>query len=117
MATTPIVIDPGTELPNAVATQYTAPVGKIIRIASYAICETTNAAITYTIHLVPSGGSASDANMIANAVSVAAKKSVLVVPAIGQVLEAGDTIQAFASTASALTQRVSGYSLDVVART
>ena len=109
MATSAIILDPGTELPSTVATQYTVPTGSTVRISAFTICNTTAGALTYTIHLVPSGGSVSDANMIAGVISVAANATVSVAVAIGQVLVAGDTLRAFASAASGLTQRVSGY--------
>ena len=110
MSTTAIILVAGTELPNAVATQYTVPSNSTVRISAYSIVNTTAGAETYTIHLVPSGDSADDSNKIADAESVAAKPTnVQVAAAIGQVLNKGDTLQAFASAASALTQRVSGY--------
>ncbi len=107
---TAIILDEGTELPASVGTQFTAADG-ITRITAYSIVNTTTSVISYTIHLVPSGDSPTDANKIAHQVEVNAGADVQVAAAIGQILNSSDTIQAFASSAGSLTQRVSGLQL------
>lgn len=109
MATSPVVLDEGTVLPTSAAAQYTCPANSTVRISAYNLVNYTGTAATYTIHLVESGGSADSSNMIESAVSLGANTSKQISAAIGQVLVAGDSIQAFSGTATAISQRVSGF--------
>jgi len=62
----------------------------------------------FTFHIVPSGGSASAANMIAKTEPVGPGATYPVHQAVGQVLETGDFITAFADVASVMAARCSG---------
>lgn len=102
---------PGT----TVGTLYTAPGyasgspyqgGATAQSRRMIVCNTTAAAATLTLYIVPSGGSAGVTNLQFNAVSIAAGQTQIF--DLQQELNPGDTIQALQSTASALTVTLSG---------
>lgn len=107
MAITPKRLAGGT-LTNATATYYTAPTGAKSRIDAFAICNYSGAPQTFSLYLVPSGGSADNTNIVIQNRSVAAGAAGRILEAIGQWLEAGGTIQMVASAGSALTITASG---------
>lgn len=82
---------------------YTVGANKKARVLNLTVCNTTGAAHTYTVHRVPSGGTASATNMIISARPIAAGETQLVRELIGKVLAAGDTIQALADAATSLS--------------
>lgn len=69
---------------------------------------TSAGAVAYSLHLVPSGDTADDGNMIVKARSLAASESDVCAEAEGQVLHPGDTLQAFAGSATAISVTGSG---------
>lgn len=99
----------GSQLTAVAATYYTAPANTITTIAACTLTNTTAGAVTATMHLVPSGGSATVSNMILSARTIAAGESYNVGSAIGQTLAAGGTIQALAGAATSITLVASGY--------
>lgn len=113
MATTPKRFVSGSQLTTGTATYYTAPSNTKARITQCVITNTSAGAETAKVHLVPSGGSADDTNVVFDdsVTSVAAGETKTITGAIGQVLEAGGTIQAIASAGTALTLVVSGYEI------
>ena len=104
---------PGT----AEATLYTAPAnttnnpapGATAILKSMLICNTTAAAATITLYIVPSGGAAGAANAIYYALSIAANTTQQV--DLEQYLEAGDFLAGLQGTASALTVILSGVTI------
>lgn len=84
----------GSQLTGAAAVYYTVPALTTSVIKALSICNTTAGAITVTIYLVPSGGSAGVTNAITSGLSVAANATYVCPEAVNQVLEAGGTIQA-----------------------
>lgn len=82
---------------------YTVGANKKARVLNLTVCNSTGSARTYTIHRVPSGGTASATNMVISARPIAAGETQLVRELIGKVLAAGDTIQALADSASAVS--------------
>lgn len=107
MAVTPKRLVSGSQLAAAAGTLYTATNVKA-RIDAMAITNTTGGAITATVHLVPSGGTAGVTNCVLSARSIAAGETLIVSGAIGQWLEAGGTIQALASSATSVVMVASG---------
>ena len=96
------------QLGHTVSTLYTSPAGTKTSITT---CVATNAGsgvITYTVHLVPSGDTATTSNMIVDASSLSEGENEIVGALIGQVLEAGDSIQALASSAASINVLISG---------
>lgn len=95
-------------LTNAVATYYTATDPIKTRIDNLSVCNYSAGAVTFSLYLVPSGGTAGDSNILVKNRSVAAGASGRVLEAFGQWLEAGGTIQMVASANSAVTVSASG---------
>ena len=102
----------GTQLTASAASYYTVPANTITTISAMTLCNSTGTARTATVHLVPSGGSASAANMILSARTIAAGESYNVSAAIGQSIPAGSIIQALADSATAVTITASGYEIN-----
>lgn len=99
---------PSTILGASVGTLYTVPAVTRAVIQKATATNLDTVARTITVHLVPSGGSASDTNAILKAYPVPAAFT-LDLPDLGShVLEPGSTIQALASVASMCSLRVSG---------
>lgn len=107
MAVKGITLVEGTQISNATTTYYTST-NKRTRIDKMTVCNSTAGAQTFDMHIVPSGGSASASNQIVDGKSVGAGETYLCPEAVGHWLEPGDTIQAVASAASALSLVASG---------
>lgn len=105
---TPKRLVSGSTLTTGLVTYYTAPTNTraIIRRATFA--NSSALAATVTVHLVPSGGSASVANQIVRARALGAGEVWSAPDLEGHVLEAGGTLQASASAASAISLVASG---------
>lgn len=107
MAVTPKRLVAGSQIAASATTYYTATNCKT-RIDACAVTNTTVGAVTVTLHLVASGGSASASNCVCSAVSVAAGATLIPPGMIGQWIENGGTLQALASAATSLTLVASG---------
>ena len=88
-------------------TIYTAPAGIRTILDKYTVHNTDTAPITYTVKLVPSGGTAA-ANHKVVVKTVAPDETYTLPEAIGHVLEPGGFVSELASTASKLVRRLSG---------
>jgi hypothetical protein len=99
------------------ATLYTAPAnttnnpspGATAILKAMLVCNTTAAAATLTLYVVPSGGTAGAANEIFDALSIAAGQTQSI--DLEQYLEAGDFLAGLQGTASALTVTLSGVTI------
>lgn len=98
----------GSQITAAATTFYTVGASTRAQIQAMTITNRNAAARTVTIHLVPSGGTATDSNIILAAKSLNQDESYKVIEAIGQWLEAGGTIQALASAATSVNLVASG---------
>lgn len=98
-----------TPLTGSAATYYTAPAltHTIIKAATVTNNDVA-VAYTVTVYLIKSGGAASTSNIIVNAKTVPAGDTLPLFDIIGQVLNPGDFIQAFASTTGKLVFAASG---------
>jgi len=99
----------GSQLTVAAVTYYTTPVNTLTTISACTLTNTTAGALTATLYLVPSGGSATTSNCILSARTIAAGESFNVGSAIGQTLPAGGTLQGLASAATSIAIVASGY--------
>lgn len=92
---------------DAQTTQYTAVNCKAI-IDKFTATNTTGANVTIAVHVVTSGGTADDANLVVDNRAVAPGETYTFPELVGQVLESGSFISTVAGTATALTVRASG---------
>ena len=103
---TPLVQN--TALPGAVAAQYTAPTGKATLISHAVFTNTTAGTLTVTAHIVPSGASVLASTKVLDAYSLTAHTAYASPEVAGNVLNAGDTLQCFCSSANGVTLNASG---------
>ena len=109
MATTPKELINAQITNSTGAIAYTAPTGTRTRITAAVICNTESATpYTVDVYKVPSGDSPGAANKIINTRTLAGLESYTCPELIGQILEAGDSIDAAASTTLKLNLIVSG---------
>ena len=107
MAVTPKVLVPPLQMQNSQTTQYTATaVRAIIDKATVTNTDTVNR--TFSVNLVNSGGSASNANLIIDDKTVVPGETYLCPELVGQPLDPGGFISTIASAATALTIRIGG---------
>lgn len=98
----------GSQIANSNTTYYTAGSGIRSRVEKATICNTDSSARTFSLYLVPTGGSAGVTNQLIDTRSVNVDETITISELIGQWLAPGDFIVAVASAASALTLRISG---------
>ena len=104
-----VMTDGGSQLGTSAAAVYTCGANKTARVDHALALNTSAGAVTLTIHRVPSGGTASNANMLVKARSLAAGESYVVRELIGAALAAGDMVQAFSGTGTAVSFQMSGW--------
>jgi len=107
MGVTVRVLIPAKQAENSQTTQYTATNVKAM-IDKFTATNTSAANVTLSVNLVASGGSASAANLIVDARTIAPDETYTFPELMGQVLEAGGFISTIASAATSLTIRASG---------
>ena len=108
MAVTNKKLVEGSQLTTSAATYYTAPANTTTILKKVTVTNTTAGAVSLTMYLVPSGGSAGNANMITDAKAIAAGATYEVYEAENHVLMTGDFLQALASAGASLTLQASG---------
>ena len=89
-------------------TQYTAPTGTRAIFDKVTVTNTDTSVRTFSVHLIQSGGSPGNSNLIIDARAVQPDETYLCPELVGQVLNAGAFLSTIASAATALTLRVSG---------
>lgn len=102
MSVKPVSLTPA-QLTTSVATYYTVGANKNAIVKNMTVCNSTGTARTFTIHRVPSGGTAGVTNIVVSARPIAAGETQSVWEFIGKVLAVGDTIQALADANTAVT--------------
>jgi hypothetical protein len=107
MAVTPKVLVPPLQMQAVQTTQYTATAVKAI-IDKATVTNTDTVNRTFSVNLVQSGGSATNANLIIDDKTVVPGETYLCPELVGQTLDSGGFISTIASAATALTLRVSG---------
>lgn len=98
---------PPNQAPAANTTQYTANGVRTI-IDKFTGTNTTGAAATLTVFLVPSAGAAGVTNEVVAARSLAAAECYTFPEIVGHVLNPGDFLVTASGTAAAITVRASG---------
>ena len=98
---------PAVQIAASATTYYTAS-NCTARIDSFTVTNTDTGAQTVTVYIVPLAGSASSANMIISAKSLAAGECYTCPEMVGKSLKAGAFIQALSSSASKVTLHASG---------
>ena len=93
--------------PNAETALYTAVSGTRVKIDKYSVYNSTAGVLTYTVKIVPAGGSAASSNVVGVA-SIQPGETYTLPWAVGHDLNPGDFISALCSTASALVHRITG---------
>jgi predicted phage tail protein len=99
----------GSQLTTSAVAYYTAPANTVATISACTLTNTTAGAVTATLHLVPSAGTATALNCILSARTIAARETYNVSSAIGQTLAAGGMLQALASAGTSISLVASGY--------
>ncbi|CAB3713180.1 hypothetical protein CEY09_30500 [Achromobacter marplatensis] len=94
---------PAAQLTTSAAPYYTAATGTTATINNLSLTNTTTGVVSFTLHRVPSGGTASAANMIGNTVELPGRATAVPPQAIGLQLSPGMTLQALASAAASIT--------------
>jgi len=102
MSVTPRTIT-AAQLTATAATYYTAPANTKSIIKKLTFTNTTAGALTVTVYLVPSGGTASATNTLVSAQAIGAGECWECYQAAGQVLQAAGFIQALASAATSIS--------------
>jgi hypothetical protein len=87
---------------------YTVPTGKSLVISAFTVRNTGSFAANISIWLVPAGGSASTANLLISAKSVAAGASISLPTLVNQILYGGGMIIVSASAGGTLVISASG---------
>lgn len=105
---TPKRLVEGSQLTGSAVTYYTAPAKTKTILKKLTLTNTSAGAVTATVYLIPSGGTAGDANTLKKAVSIAAGATYDCAEAVNHVLEPGDFLQALASAGTAVTLMASG---------
>ena len=108
MSVTATVLVPPLQMQATQTTQYSVPTSTKAIIDKATVTNTDTVSRTFSVNLVTSGGSASNANLVIDARAVAVGETYTCPELVGQVLEAGGFISTIASAASALTLRISG---------
>ena len=111
MTITPAALWGPTQVAGTATALYTCPIAVTAVIKRVTFLNTDTVAVTLTVHLVRSGGSATAANKLINALPLSANQTYQSPELANLVLTAGDAIQALASTASKINSTGSGFTL------
>jgi hypothetical protein len=105
MTTTAKRLVAGSVLTGSAVTYYTAPTATRAIPRSAQLVNTTASAVSCTVYVVPSGGTAGAANTVISGKSIAAGETYNCPELVNQVLEPGSTLQALGN---GVTLAVSG---------
>lgn len=92
----------------ATATTYATSSNCVTRFDSFTLTNNDTVVQTVTVHVIPSGGTASAVNKIINAKSLAPGECYTCPEMVGKAIKAGAFVQALASTAGKVTLHASG---------
>lgn len=87
-------------------TLYTVPASTDVRVTEILLCNTTGTDATFTLSVVPNGGTAAATNRILSALLVAANETVVV--ELATYMTAGGFLSGLQGTTSAITVTISG---------
>jgi chitodextrinase len=103
----PSALIEGTAVGTSATTLYTAPANQTVLLKKLTFSNTTNGALTLSVYLVPSGGSAGSGNAVRTLKTLAPYETFECYEAENQVLAPGDFVAATGS-ATGITARGSG---------
>ena len=107
-ATNKVLID-GVQLTTVAVALYTSPPnGSGTRVVAFSLANDGGTTEIYTLHIVPSGGSADSTNILVPSRILTNGETDSPVEIINQLVPAGGTIQALASTTLKIAARSSG---------
>lgn len=99
----------GVQLTASAVALYTSPVnGAGTRVVAFTATNDSVGTETYTLHVVPSGGSADSTNILVKAKSLTASEDDEPVAIINHLIPPGGTIEVLASTTLTIAVRASG---------
>lgn len=107
MAVTTRVLVPSKVMEATSQQQYTAQ-GSTVLIDKFTVINTSANNVSFSVNIVASGGSASDANIVIKSRALAPNQTYNCPELVGHVLQDGASIYTQAVAASSLTIRVSG---------
>jgi len=107
MAITVVNIIPRKQAEAVQTGQYTSTNGKTV-IDKFTATNTSGANVDFSVNLVASGGSASDANLVLDTRTLAPSETYTCPELVGQVLESGGFISTLAGAATSITISASG---------
>ncbi|GAA1892020.1 hypothetical protein [Williamsia serinedens] len=96
------------QIENAETTQYTGPANSSVKLGKATLANPTASAVTVSVSIVKSGGTAGAANRVVAGLALAAGDSVVLSEIEGHFLGPGDLISAIAGTATAVVLVISG---------
>ena len=91
----------------AAAVLYTCPAGATAQITGFSVSNPSAGVRTFSVWLVPSGGSVTDANVVYDEESLAVGRGASLDRLIGHSLNAGDSLYGDADAATSVTAHVS----------
>lgn len=108
MSTITRLLIPAKDAAATDTTQYTVPSGSKVVLDKFTATNVTAGAITFSVNLVASGGSAGTTNLIIDAKNIAAHETYTCPELSGQVIESGGFISTIAGSAASITITASG---------
>jgi len=99
------------QLSGSAATVYTVPASTTTQINEIILTNDTTSAVTCTLYLVESGGSAGVTNLLLNAKNIPTDGSPLIYDFSQLFMNAGDTVQALGSAANQVGIHITGVEL------
>lgn len=107
MATTIRNLVPAKYAENTQTAQYTA-VDLVAVIDTFTVTNTSASNVSFSINIVPSGGSVSNSNLIFDSITIGVGETYNCPELVGKVLQPGSFLSTLASAASSLTIDVTG---------
>ena len=108
MSFSAITMVQATDAPSSVAAQYTQASNTKGVVRHAVFTNHTAGAVTLSVYVVESGGTATAARLVLDTYSIAAHTAYTSPELSGVVLNAGDSIQTVASAATSIGQNISG---------
>ncbi len=96
------------QLASSETTQYTGPANSAVKVSSARLTNVTGSAVTVSLSLVKTGGTAGNANRVLSAYSLIAGDGIDLPELTGAFLGPGDFISTVASAATSVTFVLSG---------
>ncbi len=108
MATTPLVIIESKHAEASQTTQYESSTNVKTAIDKFTVTNISSVTVSFDLHLITSGGSASNINKVIDNIQVAPEETYNCPEVVGHLLEEGDKISTIAGSATALVMRATG---------